>query len=213
MAKKYYRCHAHTNPFRYEMLDLPNAPEEMDWSLHFENGKAPEFIDIGCGYGRFLFKSAEATPAANVLGLEIRDKVVEFVELRTKDIKNASVIKTNALLFLPNYFQPKSLSKIFILFPDPHFKKRKQKGRVVCRQMMQVYKFLLKDDGEIYISTDVDHLFKDMCQVFDDSGLFEMKEPENDVLFEMCYKDTNEAHRAGVKSGHTFGRIYKVIQK
>ncbi|KAI4292105.1 tRNA (guanine-N7-)-methyltransferase [Pancytospora philotis] len=211
-GKKHYRCHAHTNPFKDTQLAVPPCPEAVDWSEHFSNGTAPAFVDIGCGYGRFLLQTAALYPQTNVVGLEIRDKVVEFVKQHSDAMDNCSVIKTNALLFLPNYFCRGSLSKVFILFPDPHFKKRKQKGRVVCRQMMAVLRYLLRDDGQVYISTDVEDLFRDMCAVFEDSGIFEeQRDTDGDALFDMCYRDTDEAHRAGVKSGHTFGRIYRPV--
>lgn len=132
IGKKHYRCHAHTNPFRDQKLEIASNPESLDWSSHFENAQPPTILDIGCGCGRFLFKTAEILTDKNVLGIEIRDKVIEFLNLHTKDMNNCSVIKTNALLFLPNFFAKNSLEKIFVLFPDPHFKKRKQKGRVIC---------------------------------------------------------------------------------
>lgn len=211
-SKRYYRCHAHTNPFRDQKIDLCDGPESVQWDKHFKNGKPPVYLDIGCGYGRFLFKTAEMNPKINILGLEIRDKVVEFLKLKTDALDNCSVLQTNALLFLPNFFKPNSLEKIFVLFADPHFKKRKQKGRVICRQMMNIFKYLLKPSGQVYISTDVTELFEDMCNVFETSGKFERDESsEKGELFEMSYKDTDEAHRAGVKSGHTYGRVYKVI--
>lgn len=213
-GKKHYRCHAHTNPFKDTFEDVPHGPDEMEWGKHFDDGRAPGYIDIGCGYGRFLMKTARLRPEVNILGLEIRDKVVEFVQQHTGEMRNCSVIKTNALLFLPNYFQRGSLSKIFILFPDPHFKRRKRKGRIVCRQMAAVLRYLLKDDGQVYVSTDVKELFDDMCRVFGESGLFSEQQPGcEDPLFDMCYMDTDEAHRAGVKAGHTFGRIYRVDGK
>ena len=77
--------------------------------------------------------------------------------------------------------------------------------------MMQIFKYLLTSNGRIYISTDVTSLFEDMCNIFDQSGLFKRdSELETGEIFEMCYKDTDEAHRAGVKSGHTYGRVYRV---
>ncbi|KAI5168427.1 tRNA (guanine-N7-)-methyltransferase [Pancytospora epiphaga] len=210
LGKKHYRCHAHTNPFKDNFENIPYGPDKVNWGSHYDNASPPEYLDIGCGYGRFLFKTAELRPNVNILGIEIRDKVVDFVKQHTAEMKNCSVIKTNALLFLPNYFHKKSLSKIFILFPDPHFKKRKQKGRIVTRQMMETFRYLLKDDGQVYISTDVKDLFEDMCTVFDESNKFIEYSPVDDPLYEMCYRDTDEAYRAGVKSGHTFGKIYTI---
>lgn len=213
LGKKNYRCHAHTNSFRDQNIDRPNGPDDIDWNNFFVNGHPPEYVDIGCGYGRFLTKTAILQPNINILGMEIREKVVEYLKITTKDIPNCSIVKTNALLFLINFFKPSTLSKIFILFPDPHFKKRKQKGRIVCKQNIQVLRYLLADQGQVYISTDVKELFENMCSVFENSGWFIGVEPEeNDRLFHMCYKDTDEAYRAGVKSGHTFGKIYRVIK-
>ena len=78
---------------------------------------------------------------------------------------------------------------------------------------MQIFKYVLEQDGKLYISTDVKDLFKDMCDVIEESNCFvEEKKPEEDPLFELCYKGTDEAGRAGIKSGHTFGRIYRVLK-
>lgn len=213
ISKRDYRCHAHTNPFKDRNIDVPESPGSMDWSPHFGNAKAPTLVDIGCGYGKFLMDVARLVPNENVLGLEIRDKVAEYVQHHTKAMPNCSVIRSNALLFLPNFFTRNSLKKIFVLFPDPHYKRKKQKGRVICRQTMQVLKYLLENDGMLYISTDVKNLFQDMCTIIESSGCFvEEKNTLDDTLFEMCYKGTDEAGRAGVKSGHTFGKVYRVLK-
>lgn len=45
--------------------------------------------------------------------------------------QNASVIRANAMKFLPNFFEKGQLKKIFFLFPDPHFKARKHKARII----------------------------------------------------------------------------------
>lgn len=209
VSKKAYRCHAHANPVRDTKLDIPANPDSIDWKIHFENGLPPTFIDIGCGYGKFLIETAKIFPEENILGLEIRDKVVEYVEKLTEEIPNCSVVKTNALLFLPNFFRPNSLEKIFILFPDPHFKKRKQKFRMVCKQTLAVFRYLLTDGGEIYVSTDVKELFDNMCQLLESTRSFrEQKDSGDDPLFQKCHKETDEAGRAGMKTGHTFGKVY-----
>lgn len=211
ISKRDYRCHAHTNPFKDMNLDLSESPESVEWSKHFENSKPPTFLDIGCGYGKFLMETAKKFPEENILGLEIRGKVFEYVSQKIESCNNCGIIRTNALLFLPNFIEKNSLKKIFILFPDPHFKKRKQKGRIVCKQMMQVLKYLLIEEGELYISTDVKELFQDMCNIIVDSNCFiELKDTEDDILYQMCYKETDEANRAGIKSGHTFGKVFKV---
>lgn len=73
--------------------------------------------------------------------MEIRIKVTDFVQdkikaLRTQNsetgkYQNIACLRANAMKFLPNFFKKYQLSKIFLCFPDPHFKPRKHKARIV----------------------------------------------------------------------------------
>lgn len=210
-SKRFYRCRAHSNPFRDAGIERPAAPSAIDWAPHFANAQPPALLDIGCGYGRFLLALPDLLPG-NALGLEIREKVVAFVAQHTRAMPRCSVMMTNALLFLPNVCLPQSLSHIFILFPDPHFKARKQKGRVVCRQTLAVFHYVLRVGGLLYVSTDVTALFQDMCATVEASGFFaRAEEEEMGAVFERCHRDTDEALRAGKKSGHTYARVYRRV--
>ena len=78
-------------------------------------------------------------PETLMLGMEIRVKVEEYVHRRIEALRvqqagvyqNVSVLRTNAMKFLVNYFAKGQLLKMFILFPDPHFKKAKHKWRII----------------------------------------------------------------------------------
>lgn len=213
ISKRTYRQRAHTNPFKDIDILIPTNPSSIIWGDYFENGEPPSFLDIGCGYGKFMMELSRRCPS-NVLGMEIRSKVYDYVKQKISEesLGNAAIIKTNALIFLPNFFLGNSLSKIFVLFPDPHFKKRKQKGRIVSRQMVHLYFYLLKEGGRMYVSTDVKELFDDMVNVLRGLGLFKELEKEamvRDPFYEMTYKNTDEAMRAGIKSGRTFATIFE----
>lgn len=214
-GKRLYRQRAHANPFKDTNIDVPQDPCSVDWSKYFGIDRRPDFVDIGCGYGRFLLNVAERSPDHNVLGIEIRDKVYSYVKavIDKRGIPNAGVMRTNALMFLPNIFRKGQLSKIFILFPDPHFKRRKHKGRVVSPQMMEMYEYLLHDKGRIYISTDVESLFEYMVETISSNRSFRalpQEEEERDALFAMTSRDTDEALRAGAKTGVVFSRVFEV---
>lgn len=45
--------------------------------------------------------------------------------------ENVSVIRANSMKHMPNFFEKGQLKKIFFLFPDPHFKVKKQKARII----------------------------------------------------------------------------------
>ncbi|UYI26359.1 tRNA (guanine-N(7)-)-methyltransferase [Encephalitozoon cuniculi] len=215
IKKSLYRQRAHANPFKDSNITVPPSPQLIDWSSYFRMNRRPDFVDIGCGYGKFLMKVAEKNPEHSILGLEIRDKVCEYVKTRIEaaGIPNAGVMRTNALIFLPNIFSRGQLTKIFILFPDPHFKKRKQKGRIVCRQMMEMYEYLLADGGKLYISTDVKELFNYMMEAVLGHGAFRAlseNEVGGDELFHMISRDTDEALRAGAKAGKVFSKVFEI---
>lgn len=58
--------------------------------------------------------------------------------------------------FLPNFFGRSQLSKIFICFPDPHFKARKHKARIISESMNAEYAYVLRPGGLLYTITDVE---------------------------------------------------------
>ena len=78
-------------------------------------------------------------PDKLMLGMEIRVKVTNYVANRIEALReqdpdkyqNVSVIRANAMKFLPNFYRKGQLSKMFFLFPDPHFKKAKFKWRII----------------------------------------------------------------------------------
>lgn len=216
--KSDYRPRAHVNPFSDHEMFVKKSPELVDWSNYFSNNNHPKFIDVGCGYGKFLINLSKKTEN-NVLGLEIREKVCEFVNKKIEYLKsknevsnNVSCIKTNALFFLPNIFKEKSLEKIFILFPDPQFKKKKKKARIISEDLIFLYHFLLEKNGKIYFSTDVKEYFDYVMDIFNKNDFFEKIDDEVDFYKEIT-EGTDESDRAGKKTGAIFGAIFKKIDK
>ncbi|KAM0786045.1 hypothetical protein ACM66B_006857 [Microbotryomycetes sp. NB124-2] len=74
------------------------------------------------------------------------------------DYDNVSVMRSNAMKYLPNYFHKGQLTKMFFLFPDPHFKQRKHKARIISPGLLAEYAYALKLGGLLYTITDVPDL-------------------------------------------------------
>lgn len=91
-------------------------------------------------------------PDELILGLEIRMKVTEYVDLRIKNLReenpgkyqNASVMRTNAMKYLSNYIRKGQLSKMFFCFPDPHFKEKNHRRRIIRRGVLYDYHLVAK---------------------------------------------------------------------
>lgn len=68
-----------------------------------------------------------------------RAQVCEFVRLRIEELRkgappqaqNAAVLRTNAMKYLPHFFVKGQLEKLFFCFPDPHFKAKNHRRRIV----------------------------------------------------------------------------------
>ncbi|GFF25365.1 tRNA (guanine-N(7)-)-methyltransferase [Aspergillus udagawae] len=70
--------------------------------------------------------------------------------------ENISAIRSNTMKFFPNFFARHQLSKIFICFPDPHFKARKHKARIISETLNAEYAYALRPGGHLYTITDVE---------------------------------------------------------
>jgi tRNA (guanine-N7-)-methyltransferase len=71
---------------------------------------------------------------------------------------NISALRTNTMKFLPQYLRKHSLAKLFLCFPDPHFKQRKHKARIVSTALCAEYAFFVRPGGKVYTITDVQEL-------------------------------------------------------
>lgn len=95
---------------------------------------------------------------------------------------------------LPHFFQKASIEKMFFLFPDPHFKKRKNKWRIVSHELLAEYAYLLKvNQGIVYTITDVEEVYHWTVEKFNGHPLFEQipnEEMKDDPAFIAIFKDT-----------------------
>lgn len=229
--KKFFRQRAHANIFSDQEFAYPAKPQDYDWSEHyptvFKEGnslsaatKCVEFADIGCGYGGLLMSLATKFPDKLMLGMEIRHKVEEYVKRRivayrlqhSGSFENISVIRMNAMKFMPNFFKKGQLEKLFFLFPDPHFKKKKHKARIISTTLLAEYAYCLRPGGLIYTATDVRDLHDWMVKHIDDHPLFERVSEErlaSDVCVKAVLEDTEEGKKVARNKGDKFLAVYE----
>lgn len=84
--------------------------------------------------------------------------------------QNISALRANTMKFLPNLFTRNQLKHIFLCFPDPHFKARKHKARIVSGTLCAEYAYVLKPGGVVWTITDVEELSAWMVKRFEAFG-------------------------------------------
>jgi tRNA (guanine-N7-)-methyltransferase len=184
--------------------------------------KEVEVVDIGCGFGGLLVALAPALPDTLLLGMEIRTSVAEYVEhriaaLRTQNpdsnlYQNIGCLRANTMKFLPNFFRKGQLSKAFICFPDPHFKHRKHKARIVSTTLNSEYAYVLRPGGIIYTITDVEDLHEWMVRHLEAHPSFERiskEEQEADHCVEIMMMETEEGKKVERNKGQKFVALFR----
>lgn len=130
---------------------------------------------------------------------------------------NISAVRSNTMKFLPNYFQQHQLSKIFLCFPDPHFKQRKHKARIVSAQLNAEYAYVLRPGGKVYTITDVEELhlwivrhFEGSYEAGDVAELWEQVQQE-ELDADPCVKVMSEETEEGKKVTRNKGNKYVAV--
>ena len=161
----------HVNPLSKNFDEIEKIPSLIEM---FDDSKLNLHLDIGCAAGEYLFDLALENTKWNYLGIEIRERLVNTAKLkvRDKEIKNLFFVFGNAFNILNNdhnEFLIKNLKSISFNFPDPWFKKRHHKRRVIQPEFINSLSTLMKKGSIIYIKTDVKDLFEYMdCTISSD---------------------------------------------
>jgi len=151
----------HVNPLSNNFDQIERIPSLKEI---FDDSKLNLHLDIGCASGEFLFDLALTNTSWNYLGIEIREKLVKNakIKLLQREIKNLYFVFGNASYILndvQNNFIIKNLKSISFNFPDPWFKKRHFKRRVIQPKLINILSNSLQKGTLIFIKTDVKDLF------------------------------------------------------
>jgi len=231
--KRHYRQRAHANPLSFnDSFVYPRDPtafrNEIDGTYVNETDAEQEaarvtFLDVGCGFGGLLVGLSPLFPKERILGMEIRAKVTEYVRKRILALRdehpgtygNLWVLRTNAMRYLPNYVERGQLKKMFFCFPDPHFKKKNYRRRIINQALLGEYAFALRPGGKLYTISDVFDLHKWMDDHLARHPCFEKvsdAENEADPAVRVVRCDTEEGKKVERNSGEKFLAVYRRIE-
>ena len=203
----------HVNPLSKNFKEIERIPSLIEM---FGDPKSNLHLDIGCASGEFLFDLALVNTSWNYLGIEIREKLVKTAKLRVieREIKNLYFLFGNANNILDEVqskFIINSLKSISFNFPDPWFKKRHHKRRVVQPELINILANNMQTGSLIFVKTDVKDLFDYMdCNISDNSNF--KKIDQNDLSCSQTFNPnkvkTNREKYVMVNQLDIFERIY-----
>lgn len=132
-------------------IDAKNSLEKI-----FAGTVQEVWLEIGFGGGEHLLSQAKAHPNIGIIGCEpflngLANAVSAIEEQGLENIRLHNGDAREVLEFLPD----ESISRIFLLFPDPWPKKRHHKRRFVNPHNLGHIARILKKDGTFRVASDI----------------------------------------------------------
>lgn len=127
----------------------------LDLTRLFDHNPKEYWLEIGFGKGEHLIAQAKANPDVGFIGCEpFVNGVSGLVDhMAEENVTNIRFFMNDARLLM-DALQDSSISRAFILFPDPWPKKRHHKRRIVSPGNLVVLSRILKNNARLRIGTD-----------------------------------------------------------
>lgn len=143
-------------------------------------------LEIGFGDGSFLTDWAAHHPDWNVLGVEISPGSVRraFSRVRRAGLTNVRLFLGQAHFLMRHVLPPRSLSLVYVNFPDPWPKQRHQDRRLLQASFWALLTTRLSAQGVLRLTTDDASYFSFALEEAQKTGLFgiEVTEPPPETL-------------------------------
>ena len=162
------RIRQHVNPltrkFQQPLL-IPN------WQEVYARNDRTWHLDIGSARGKFLLDIAQLNPEVNFLGIEIRQQLVNSANQTRDELGLTNLhylfgnMNSSAKMLLES-LPENSLKTISVQFPDPWFKKKHHKRRVIQPELVTILVEHLIEGGQVFLQSDIEAVAVEMRDRF-----------------------------------------------
>jgi tRNA (guanine-N7-)-methyltransferase len=166
MPRRQFRAVKSSVDLTHHLRDVENLPAKINSESLFGNHQPIE-LEIGSGKGLFLSSVAVKQPETNFVGIEIVHKYAAHAAARIAKtgVTNAIMISGDAGPIVKDRIEDQSLDAIHVYFPDPWWKPRHRKRRVVSRESIPQFARVLRPGGRFHFWTDVLDYFEDTIEL------------------------------------------------
>jgi tRNA (guanine-N7-)-methyltransferase len=165
-----------------EGCDEPQA-RWPDWTRDFGRN-APLELEVGPGRGAFGLDHCASHPEVNYVAIETRRSDCELIRARAarRALRNLIVLQGDAKLLIPRLFPDGSLAAIHVQFPDPWWKTRHHKRRMVDAEFAALMRRLLAPGGVVDFRTDVPAYAREAETTWLEAGFHKLPDRPPEVL-------------------------------
>ena len=136
------------------LVAVPPEPGKIDPAALFA-GAREVWLEVGFGAGEHLVWQAEQHPEAGLIGCEpyLNGVAKCLAHIERAGVGNIRLFTDDARLVMAG-LPARSLTRVFVLFPDPWPKTRHHKRRFVQRETLDRLAELMVPAGELRLATD-----------------------------------------------------------
>lgn len=138
---------------------------EVRWSELVLDGDVVVELEIGSGKGLFLQTAAQLRSTHRFIGVELAAKFANRAASRIakQGLANVSVLRGDAQRFMREIVPDNRLAAVHVYFPDPWWRNKHKKRRVLNEQTLRDIERTLAPGGELHFWTDVADYYEHIC--------------------------------------------------
>ncbi len=195
---------------RLDAIDLFQT--SVTWQDIVGTEVRPIELEIGSGKGLFLQHAATRCPEHAFVGIELAAKFAGRASKRLAKLglANVTMLRGDAKKFLQNVVPSGALTRLHVYFPDPWWRNRHKKRRVLNEQTLSDIERSLAVGGEFHFWTDVADYYEHIC-----GQLMELTQldgpryvPERAAMHSMDYT-THFERRARLNSQPVYRAVFR----
>jgi len=179
-------------------LTLEDLDGPIEWSEFFGNSNPVE-LDVGSGRGLFLVSAGSEHPEVNYLGIELdyREGRRAARRLKKRNMPNVRVLGADARVALASYIAAHSVQAVHLYFPDPWWKRKHLRRRLVTDEFVDQLALVLQPGGLLHSWSDVEDYFRIIAALFDHHPRFEKLPPpdQTEPIHDMDYRTSFERRK------------------
>ena len=130
-----------------------------NWNKQVFYNNNPIVVELGCGKGEYSFTMAKENPNINYVGIDIKGaRFWKGAKMALENKLDNVIFLRTQIELIGKIFDENEVSEIWITFPDPQIKLKREKHRLVNLNFIEIYKNILVQDGVINLKTDSEFL-------------------------------------------------------
>ena len=150
-------------------FSVKSIQEVEDFSKHFDKC----YLEIGFGNAENIIFQAINNPSYLFIGSEVYMSGIGTLvsSIKENNINNIKIFSDDIRLLLDQ--SPKKVfDSVIIICPDPWPKEKHHKRRLINKSFLEMVHDFMKDDSNIYISTDWENYAESISESFKKNKLF-----------------------------------------